>query len=366
MIIDSIIDFMIQNSNLINVTSILVASTIPIIIIFQLIKKQKYMYYRKMNKLYDENYSFNNENFLINGENFLISDGSMFSNNRNDYNSFIGNFESFDSKINRFQDQLQKQTELIQNQSIMFEKFRNHRIEINPTITIPSKTDQTVSYDKIKYIASVSSDIAHTLKTPLSGIKCTLRLLKKEIGNQGEVRINELDVAIKTLDEAIEGYSNLGIETIDSPKESVELRDVIESFFRIMALSTDKKVNFDFSIPDNIIISHKLFSHLVIPLINILENAFVAITDNGIIKILVTETNSKLKINIFNNGPPISEPDDKIYERGYSTKDSNGIGLTIGKEIVEDFLKGKMYHHNEPSGGVTFTIEIEGENDDKK
>lgn len=220
--------------------------------------------------------------------------------------------------------------------------------------------ERILNYEnKIKYIGTVTSDMAHTLKTPLSGIKGSLRLLKEEMGNQSLDRIKELEEAIDTLGITIEGYSKLGLSTLESPKkESVNLKEAVESNFKIFALSTEKKVNLKFYIPEDIYMSSTLFKNLMIPLISILENAIEAIRDNGIIDVSV-ESNHSWKINIYDNGPSIPESNDKIYQRGYSTKNSEGIGLAVAKEIVEQILNGKLYHKNEPAGGVTFTVEIQ-------
>lgn len=128
--------------------------------------------------------------------------------------------------------------------------------------------------NKIKYIGTVTSDMAHTLKTPLSGIKGSLHLLKDEMGNQSLDRIKELEKAIDTLAITIEGYSKLGLSTLESTKkENVNLKEAMESKFKLFALSTEKKVNFNFYISDDIYMPSTLFKNLMIPLISILENA---------------------------------------------------------------------------------------------
>ena len=160
------------------------------------------------------------------------------------------------------------------------------------------------------------------------------------------------------LDNTIESYSKLGLDTLAPTKKKVNLKNILPSTLKVLALSTTKKVNFDFSIKENLLINSNKYKSLMIPLICVVENAFEAIPDNGIIRVSVARNTNSMKIKIHNNGPSIKEPRGEIYKRGFSTKGRDGLGLTIAKETIEEILNGKLTYKNEPTGGVTFIIEL--------
>ncbi|HZW81887.1 MAG TPA: ATP-binding protein, partial [Candidatus Deferrimicrobium sp.] len=96
---------------------------------------------------------------------------------------------------------------------------------------------------------------------------------------------------------------------------------------------------------------------------NLLANAIEAMEDGGHIILRAGVEGSLLKLAVFNDGPPIAEPDlSLIFEPGFTTKysasgsASTGIGLTHVREIVE-LLKGKV-QVDSSKGGTTFIVEI--------
>lgn len=100
---------------------------------------------------------------------------------------------------------------------------------------------------------------------------------------------------------------------------------------------------------------------MVLVLGNLLENAIDVLEKEKNKKIVVTlkQDNNGIYIRVWNSGPWINEEiNDKIYEKGITTKGSKrGIGLALVKEKVE-LNKGTIYHRNLASGGVEFNVYI--------
>lgn len=109
-------------------------------------------------------------------------------------------------------------------------------------------------------------------------------------------------------------------------------------------------------------------SVLITILGNLIENAMdvlkVSNTTPKKIDVLIKEYSDKLLIKIADSGTGIKSEDiDRIFERGYSTKDgSRGQGLFIVKDIVEA-LKGNIKVESILGQGSQFTVELPKEED---
>lgn len=93
----------------------------------------------------------------------------------------------------------------------------------------------------------------------------------------------------------------------------------------------------------------KIHSHMLVTIIgNLIENAMEAIIKDdkyiGEINIRIQEFDSKIEIEISDNGSGINKENlDRIFRRGFSTKDKDGgVGLFLVKETIDN-LSGDIY-----------------------
>lgn len=76
------------------------------------------------------------------------------------------------------------------------------------------------------------------------------------------------------------------------------------------------------------------------------------------IKLTMWETDSEYHFIIWNNGPPIPvEKQSLVFQSGFSTKSSTGLGLTIVKQFVEE-MNGRIRLNSNQEAGTEFIIEI--------
>jgi signal transduction histidine kinase len=212
--------------------------------------------------------------------------------------------------------------------------------------------------EKMRYISSVTSDIAHALKSPISGIKVNLKFLKQEAGQDINSRIQALDTLISLLEDTIEGYGTLSRK--NDNEENLDIGELLETRLKLLSMASNKKININCSIQKNLNISLKIFRKLEIAIMCIAENAFDAVSDNGIVTLKMTRNGDNIEINIYNNGPRINEEEGRIFNEGFSTKGSTGIGLAVSKEIIEKRLDGKIIYRN-VENGIEFIINIRSE-----
>lgn len=112
----------------------------------------------------------------------------------------------------------------------------------------------------------------------------------------------------------------------------------------------------------------RINSHVLVTIIgNLIENAFDAVSATGndikSVRLLIKENEKQIKLRVVDNGIGIKpEEQNKIFKRGYSTKEgSRGVGLALVQEVIESLNgiiivesgldQGTTIHINIPKGG---------------
>ena len=198
-------------------------------------------------------------------------------------------------------------------------------------------TDKAVKSEQI--LREYTEDIAHQLKTPLTGILLMLDLIKEDEGNKIEY-INRIRASSNRLHQLVDillKLAALDSETIKMKKESISVKKLIDEVVTEMEIIF---ANQDFTIPvvgkDYKLICDRKWTYEAI--YNIVKNGIEASEDKGI-KIYLQETNIYQSIVIEDFSKGISKDNlKKIYRRFYKeNKDSKGygIGLPMAKTIIE-------------------------------
>lgn len=198
-------------------------------------------------------------------------------------------------------------------------------------------------------IKSLVTDISHQLKTPLSSIKMFNAILMEEklsVEEQEEFleRSNKEIVKLQGLVDSLIKISRLEIGMIELQKEKRDIRETILEAVNGVYLKALKK---------NIQVNLEGLKEFYIPhdprwtkeaIFNILDNAVKYSNENGEIKIVMSETEFYLKIDISDTGIGIHKDEfNNIFKRFYRGKDNivkekegSGIGLYLTRKILED------------------------------
>ena len=226
----------------------------------------------------------------------------------------------------------------VDNYEVEDDEFGGLRDEIIKVISEKRiVTDKAVKSEQI--LREYTEDIAHQLKTPLTGILLMLDLIKEDEGNKIEY-INRIRASSNRLHQLVDillKLAALDSETIKMKKESISVKKLIDEVVTEMEIIF---ANQDFTIPvvgkDYKLICDRKWTYEAI--YNIVKNGIEASEDKGI-KIYLQETNIYQSIVIEDFSKGISKDNlKKIYRRFYKeNKDSKGygIGLPMAKTIIE-------------------------------
>jgi signal transduction histidine kinase len=219
---------------------------------------------------------------------------------------------------------------------------------------------------KTNLIATVS----HELKTPLSSINLSLKLLEdRRIGSvndeqkglinsirQQSFRLSKVVNELLDFSQAETGNIKLRITEI-RPEDIVEL-----AVIALMMLLSEKNIQLETELTDPLPSIKADLEKTVWVLVNIINNAIRYSPLGGTITLKAVEDNRFIKFIVKDQGPGISEEDcEKIFEKfvqvGKRTSKGSGLGLAIAKEFVLA-QGGKIWVESKPGEGSTFLFTI--------
>ena len=229
--------------------------------------------------------------------------------------------------------------------------------------------------DRIHYIESFSSDVAHEFKNPLAAIKSSIELIdnpnisendRKELMDNAFAEIHHLELLLNS----IRNISK--IENQDSNLHSVKL-NIVEATENIIhrVKNNFAEVNFDFiyDITDiNVLINPEHYDRMIE---NLVDNAasFAIKSDSKQVRISILDLLSNnnivtgIGIIVEDSGKGVTPgEEDKIFNRFYSHREDeqrkthSGLGLSTVKAIV-DSMNGKIQvEKSEELGGAFFMV----------
>ena len=226
----------------------------------------------------------------------------------------------------------------------------------------------------------LSKETAHQLGTPISSLNAWNELLKTQYPD--DTLLPQMDEDIRRLQMIAERFSKIGSQ----PKlEAYEVLPVVQSAMDYMRARTSSKIEYrligDEAIrrkgerlraPQNatsvIGDPDEARAMLCAPLFewvieNICKNAIDAMDGKGSITIEVRrEAKGKIYIDITDTGKGIDRRNFKrIFNPGYTSKKRGwGLGLSLGKRIIEDYHRGELFvKQSQLDVGTTFRIVLE-------
>ena len=220
---------------------------------------------------------------------------------------------------------------------------------------------------KNSYMADMLSNISHQIKTPLTAINLMTDALKSGSMDEAQRRRCIANITAQTDHITWLVRSLLALAEIDAgvlvlKKESVSVKDMIDDIVSGIAIEADiKDVAIEVNVPsENKVNCDRRWMSEAFS--NIIKNSLQHTEAGGTIKISSEETNLSVNIRIEDNGCGISKKDlPNIFERFYhgekSDPNSNGIGLSLAKQIINS-QNGTISCESEEGKGTIFEIKI--------
>ncbi|MBR2451217.1 MAG: HAMP domain-containing histidine kinase [Paludibacteraceae bacterium] len=217
----------------------------------------------------------------------------------------------------------------------------------------------------------LSKETAHQLGTPISSLNAWNELLKATYPN--DPLLPQMDEDIRRLQMIAERFSKIGSQPTLEP---CEVLPIVQSAIDYMRARTSSKIEYRLNV-DGLRFKAKderlkVKAMLCAPLFewvieNLCKNAIDSMEGKGSITIEVKTENGKgkaenLYIDITDTGKGIDRRNFKrIFQPGYTSKKRGwGLGLSLGKRIIEDYHRGKLFVKQSQLGvGTTFRIVLE-------
>ena len=207
-----------------------------------------------------------------------------------------------------------------------------------------------------KVWVGLSKETAHQLGTPISSLMAWVEILKENYPD--DALIPEMDKDVKRLELIAERFSKIG--SLPEPVDA-SMNEVLKHVVDYMDRRTSKKVEIQLYLPDHeaiVKLNSSLFEWVVE---NLCKNAVDAMEGRGRIELNMMDEDSRVVIEVKDNGKGIRKKDLKnVFAPGFTTKKRGwGLGLSLAKRIVEEYHKGKIFVKTSEVGvGTTFRIEL--------
>ncbi|MBL6449530.1 hypothetical protein JMN32_24675 [Fulvivirga sp. 29W222] len=213
--------------------------------------------------------------------------------------------------------------------------------------------------------------VAHDLKSPLNQIKgfTTIIKLTSELDDDTLKYLESIEVSANRLNEMIAKI--LDIEAIESRKLNIKLEEtnltevIKECVSRYRITAKEKGIVINEQIDDNVRVNIDIsFVNQVFE--NLLSNAIKFSPSDTAISVSLVQKGDKVTFNISDQGPGISEEDQKklfgkyqkLTAKPTGNETSTGLGLSIVKQFVEA-MGGTIRCESTLGEGTSFIAEFE-------
>lgn len=221
-------------------------------------------------------------------------------------------------------------------------------------------TKELMKKEKLALQGQMASAVAHEIRTPLSSIKGSFEILKRNFTNEHPHKefVNIAAEELKRMEGVVEDFLYLSKPLSIKEKCVIEVNDAVKKALKSLSnFAEDKNVKIDFLEFINNIYFEGDPSRIHQALTNIIKNAIQA-SPKGTVKIRIQKEGLYIKISVEDSGKGIDpEEFDKIFEPFYTKKEGGfGLGLAIVKIIIEAH-KGEIIAKNGDRGAL-FEIKL--------
>ena len=273
---------------------------------------------------------------------------------------------------------------LVSAKKMTSERLEGYEAGADDYITKPFDSDEFRAkvhvYLRLKHIEEIdqirrdfTTTVTHEMRTPMNVVKCFISntlegihgIINPELRQHLEIASCNIDRLERIITNFFE-ISRIEAGKIDLQTTRFDIRDVVSEVvdeLQLKASSRQIKLEAEASTEKLLIDADR--EKLYIILTHLVENAIKFIHEGGNINIRVNSHNSKIGIDVEDNGPGIPHNDlDRIFDRFVQVEKQvgpgehgTGLGLAVAKGLIK-LHGGRIWVQNKPKGGAVFSFEI--------
>jgi signal transduction histidine kinase len=211
--------------------------------------------------------------------------------------------------------------------------------------------------ERLAFLGKLSGSVTHELRNPLAVLKnAAYYLEKKFVDNKDKKVVKYIDIIkkeISLIDSIIDDI--MGFAKTRSPElEENDVRDITDNAISAINIPELVEIKKEYADIPKVMVDSDQVMHA---LMNLANNAIVAMNGNGTLKFRVFAEENYVTVEVQDTGPGIPpEQRELIFEPLYSSKPKGtGLGLPIAKMMVEN-QEGKIEFDSELGEGTVFRI----------
>jgi len=230
--------------------------------------------------------------------------------------------------------------------------------------------EQLVRTEKLAAVGTLASGVSHELRNPLAAIKNAVFLLKRKLSKEAIPDIDEkiiqfLDIMDSEIDRCSKIISDLlGFTRVSKPTRfSADINTIVNDSLSRVEIAENIKLskNLKPDLPLIMIDTNQIGQVLI----NLIENAYQAMTDGGKLEISTKVSEGYMEVEVGDSGCGIPEKEiKKIFDPLFTTKPrGTGIGLAVCHGIIQKH-NGVIDVKSQEGIGTTMLIKLPLEGND--
>lgn len=222
---------------------------------------------------------------------------------------------------------------------------------------------------RLAALHTLSAGVAHELRNPLSALDLNLQLLEEELQDQHRLssRANEylqvLDTELNRLSAILDNFMRYTQSRSGEPRP-VNMRSLVSHVAQLLQHeAADRDQELVVSLPTDVPCIQGDETQITQALINIVINAFQAMPEGGVCRIVLTESERQgrkwVEVVVHDSGPGIKPHDlAHIFDPFYTTKiNGTGLGLAIAHRIFTNH-GGRIEVLCPPGAGTSVVLSL--------
>tara|TARA_R110002049_G_scaffold72490_7_gene187484 strand:- start:28720 stop:30255 length:1536 start_codon:yes stop_codon:yes gene_type:complete len=231
---------------------------------------------------------------------------------------------------------------------------------------------EAIRADQLAAVGKLGAGLAHELRNPLMCMKTLVQSARHNKSNLDSDDLEVLDAEITRVSKLLQTFLDFAKPSALVPMP-VDLREIVQQTFALVSSRAESRgIEVISVLPDDARTVQGDETQLRQVLLNLILNAFDFMPNGGRVTVTVADdettpagatlsaqaSHSWVRLSVADNGCPLPEESDRIFEPFFSTKELGlGLGLPISRKIIGDH-GGTLEARDRDEGGVIVTARL--------